>query len=391
MLTQDHIKIIKATAPVVGAHAHEITGIFYPLMFAAHPELKAVFNQTHQQSGGQPAALANAIVAYATHIDDLGVLSSAVQAIMQKHVSLNIQPDQYQIVGAYLMDAIGKVLGDAVTPEVAEAWGAAYWQLAHLLIAGEEKEYARKAVVTGGWRGARKMRLVAREKESEVITSFTFAPVDEGAVMDFTPGQYIGVKFDVRGEIVHRNYSLSAEPNGHTYRISVKKEPHGLVSTFLHENVERGFEVEIYPPAGDFTLRQGTAPVVLITAGVGQTPALSMLGAALKNKRPVTYIHAALNGAAHAFKSHVMGLAKTTSLLTPIFVYSEPLDDDSPDYKGLITEAVLAEHLPRDAELEVYFLGPTPFMKSLRTSLRNLKVPDGKISFEFFGPAEALG
>jgi nitric oxide dioxygenase len=391
MLTPDQVKIIKATAPVVGANAQAITGIFYPLMFATHPELKSVFNQTHQQSGGQPAALANAIVAYATHIDNLGVLSDAVQAIMQKHVSLNIQPDQYKIVGAYLMEAIGKVLGDAVTPEIADAWGAAYWQLADILIGGEEKEYARKAALSGGWRGARKMRLIAKDKESDVITSFTFVPADGKPVMDFTPGQYVGIKFNVRGETVHRNYSLSSEPNGRSYRISVKKEPHGLVSTFLHEQADLGVEVDIYPPAGEFTLRPGASPIVLITAGVGQTPALPMLGAALRNNRPVTYIHAALNSTVHAFKAHVTGIAKNTNLLTPVFVYSEPLQGDLPDYEGLVTEALLAERLPRNPETEIYFLGPTPFMKQLRTSLRNLKVPDNKIAFEFFGPAEALG
>lgn len=390
MLSLDQVKIIKATAPVVGAHAHAITRTFYPLMFEAHPELKAVFNQTHQQSGGQPAALAHAIVAYATHIDNLGVLGDAVQGIIQKHVSLNIQPHQYEIVGTCLMDAIGKVLGDAVTPEIADAWGAAYWQLANLLIGGEEKEYARKAGLTGGWRGARKMCLAAKQTESAVITSFIFEPVDGKPVMDFQPGQYIGIKFDVRGEIAHRNYSLSAEPNGRTYRISVKKEPHGLVSTFLHEEANLGLEVEIYPPSGEFTLRPGTSPVALITAGVGQTPALPMLGAALKSNRSVTYIHAALNSAAHAFKSYVTGMAKSTPLLTPVFVYSEPLHGDSPDYEGLVTEALLAERLPANPETEIYFLGPTPFMKQLRTSLRNLKVPDNKIAFEFFGPAEAL-
>jgi nitric oxide dioxygenase len=265
---------------------------------------------------------------------------------MQKHVSLNIQPDQYKIVGAYLMEAIGKVLGTAVTPEIADAWGAAYWQLANLLIAGEEQEYARKAAVNGGWRGGRKMRLIAKEKESDVISSFTFGAADGNPVMNFAPGQYVGIKFNVRGEMVHRNYSLSADSNGRTYRISVKKEPHGLVSTFLHDHAEPGLEVDIYPPAGEFTLRPGTSPVVLITAGVGQTPALPMLGAALKSNRPVTYIHAALNSTVHAFKSYVTGIAESTRLLTPVFVYSEPLHGDAPDYEGLVTQSGDGNLLP---------------------------------------------
>ncbi len=390
MLTPERVKIIKATTPVVGANAEKITRAFYPLMFAAHPELKEVFNQSHQRSGEQPAALAGAIVAYATHIDDLGVLSDALKTIIQKHVSLNIQPAQYEIVGTYLMKAIGEVLGDAVTPEIADAWGAAYWQLANLLIAREEDEYTRKAGLTGGWRGARRMRLIAKEKESEVITSFVFAPVDGGPVMDFTPGQYVGIKFDVRGQIVHRNYSLSAAPNGRTYRISVKKEKQGLVSSFLHEDAVPGLEVDVYAPSGEFVLREGSAPIALITAGVGQTPALPMLETALRGNRPVTYIHAAINSATHAFKDHINATAERSSLLKPVYVYSEPLPGDAPNHVGFVTQDILATYLP-DPETEIYFLGPTPFMQIVRSSLRNLKVPDTKISFEFFGPVEALG
>lgn len=390
MLTPDQVKVIKATTPVVGANAEKITRAFYPLMFAAHPELKEVFNQSHQRSGEQPAALAGAIVAYATHIDDLGVLSDALKTIIQKHVSLNIQPAQYEVVGTYLMKAIGEVLGDAVTPEVADAWGAAYWQLAELLISREETEYARKAVATGGWRGARRMRLVAKEKESEVITSFVFAPVDGGAVMDFMPGQYLGIKFNVRGQVVHRNYSLSAAPNGRTYRISVKREKQGLVSTFLHDDAAPGLEVDVYAPSGEFVLREGSAPIALITAGVGQTPALPMLDKALRENRPVTYIHAAINSATHAFKGHIDAIAENSPLLKPIYVYSEPLPGDTPTHVGFLTQEILAAHLP-GPETEVYFLGPTPFMQLVRSSLRNLKVPDVKIAFEFFGPVETLG
>lgn len=388
MLTPAQTAIIKATAPVVAQHAERITTVFYPLMFERYPEVREVFNQAHQNGGSQPRALANAVVGYAMNIDNLGALTAVVERIVQKHVSLNITPPQYQIVGECLMEAIGRVLGDAITPEVANAWSAAYWQLADLLISAEEKEYQRKATLTGGWRGTRRLCVVKRERESDVITSFWFAAADAGTLMDFTPGQYLGLRIDVDGQTVQRNYSLSDLPNGKTYRISVKREPGGLVSNFFHDHVQPGFEVDAFAPAGEFTLAETSKPVVLLTAGVGQTPALPMLDRALASGRRVIYLHAALNSAVHAFRERIDALASRHPNLQHAYIYSEPLPGDEPHHRGFVTSELLQKYTPADAE--VYFLGPKPFMVHVNRTLRELKVAAERIRYEFFGPMEAL-
>jgi nitric oxide dioxygenase len=390
MLTPAQTAIIKATAPVVAAHANQITATFYPLMFERFPEVRAVFNQSHQRGGAQPQALANAIIAYASNIDRLEVLGSAVAGIVQKHVSLNITADQYEIVGSCLMEAIGQVLGDAVTAEIADAWGAAYWQLARLLIAAEEAEYARKAALIGGWRGARRFRIVEKTPESAVITSFRLAPVDGGRVMDFQPGQYLGLKLTIDGETVHRNYSLSASPNGQTYRISVKREERGQVSGFLHDRAAVGDELEVYPPAGEFVLTDSAAPLLLITGGVGQTPALPLAEQALAAGRRVVYVHAAINGTVHAFRDHIDALAARHAALQTIYCYAEPNDHDQPDLIGLLDQEQLAALLPTEAGTEAYVVGPKPFMAAVIAALTALGLPSGAIFHEFFGPKEAV-
>jgi nitric oxide dioxygenase len=388
MLTSDQIAIVKATAPLVAEHAERITGTFYPLMFERYPEVRQVFNQAHQQGGSQPRALANAVIAYAANIDNAGALGSVVERIVQKHVSLNITPPQYQVVGECLMEAIGRVLGEAVTPDIAAAWGAAYWNLANLLIAAEEKEYRRKAALVGGWRGTRRLRVVKREIESDVITSFWLAATDDGPLMDFTPGQYLGLRLDIDGATVQRNYSLSDAPNGRTYRISVKREPNGLVSNYFHNRVQPGFELDAFAPAGEFTLADNSNPIVLLTAGVGQTPALPMLDRALAEGRRVVYVHAALNSAVHAFRKRVDALATRHPNLRHVYIYSEPLPGDQPHYRGLVTSEILQRYTP--AEADVYFLGPKPFMVQMNRLLRELSIAADRIRYEFFGPMEAL-
>lgn len=392
MLTSAQIDIIKATAPVVGAHARDITECFYPLMFERYPTVAELFNQTHQQKGTQRQALANALVAYATHIDKLEALGDAVGLIAHKHVSLNILPEHYPIVGECLMEAIGQILGDAVTPEIADAWGAAYQQLADILIGVEEQLYSTHAQRRGGWRGERQFVIERIEPESEVISSFYLMPVEGERVIDFEPGQYIGLIVNVDGKSVRRNYSLSDAPGKPGLRISVKKELDGEVSGFLHNQAEIGDQVTVIAPAGDFTLpAQPERPLVFVTGGVGITPAISMLNAYISNAtQPVIFIHAAVNSRYHAFKSHLENLAAQHPLLTNFVIYERPKVEDRPDAEGYITREILADLLPQDKNVDLYFLGPLTFMNTVNSLCDELGLDASQKHYEFFGPAEAL-
>src|SRR4029079_2856820 len=123
LLSERSAAVVAATAGVVAAHAEQITAVFYPRMFAENPELLRVFNQGNQATGEQSRALAASVVAYAVQLVDPGAPSFAhvLRRIAYKHVSLGIRPEQYTVVGRNLLAAVGEVLGDAVTAEVAAA------------------------------------------------------------------------------------------------------------------------------------------------------------------------------------------------------------------------------------------------------------------------------
>lgn len=391
MLTEKQTEIIKATAPVVGARAREITDCFYPLMFERYPQVAELFNQTHQQKGTQRQALANAVVAYATHIDQLEVLGDAVSLIAHKHCSLHILPEHYPIVGECLMEAIGQILGDALTPEIADAWGAAYQQLADLLIETEEALYQQQENRAGGWRGERRFRIARMEKESELITSFYLLPCTGEAVIDFTPGQYVGLILNIDGQRVRRNYSLSDAPGQKGLRISVKREKDGQVSSHLHSHARVGDEVTLTAPAGDFVLpAEPQRPLVFVTGGVGITPAISMLNSCVDSGHPITFIHAAIDSRHHAFKAHLEALSRQHSNLRSRVIYENPLPEDRPDKSGFIDQAFLEALLPQNRDVDLYFLGPKPFMACVNRICDNLNIPPAQRHYEFFGPAEAL-
>ena len=389
MLTPAQRAIVKSTVPLLETGGETLTTHFYKLLMAEYPEVQPLFNQTHQASGAQPRALAYGVLMSAKHIDPLEAIGELAGRIVNKHVSLQIEPRHYPMVGSCLLRAIREVLGaEIATDAVIEAWGAAYGQLAEILIGAEEQAYAANAAGPGGWRGARSFRITKKERESAEITSFYFAPVDGGAVLAHQPGQYIGMRLVVDGQEQRRNYSLSASSNGVDYRISVKREAGGVVSTHLHDQMQVGDVLDLFPPAGAFTLAAGVKPVVLISGGVGITPTLAMLDAALAADRPVHFIHCARNAEVHAFREVIDGLAERHTGLQRFYCYDE--SDDAAHAIGRLDQERLAQWLPASRDVDAYFLGPQPFMASVKRSLKALGVPDAQARYEFFGPAAEL-
>lgn len=391
MLNAEQRAIIKATVPLLETGGEALTTHFYKLMLSEYPQVRPLFNQAHQASGDQPRALANGVLMYARHIDQLEQLGGLVGQIINKHVALQILPEHYPIVGSCLLRAIEEVLGKEIaTAEVIAAWGAAYGQLAEILIGAEEGLYKQKEEAAGGWRGTREFRLVRREQESSEIVSFYFAPVDGKPVLKAEPGQYIGLQLFIDGAEQRRNYSLSALCDGKQYRISVKREAGGKVSNYLHHEMMVGSTVQLFPPAGDFTLAASDRPLVLISGGVGITPTLAMLEAALETKRPVHFIHCARNAGVHAFRDWVDGLAERHPQLKRFYCYAE--DDGSHDANavGLLSQELLGEWMPGERDVDAYFLGPKSFMAVIKRHLKELGVPQQQSRYEFFGPAAAL-
>lgn len=391
MLSKENIAIVKATVPVLETQVHTITQAFYKRLFQNHPQLKEVFNMTHQAKGKQPKALANAILQYARHIEQPEVLKAAIAMIAEKHVSLNVSPAQYEVVGENLLAAIKEVLGDAATPAVLNAWAEAYGQLAQLLIGEEESRYASRAAKKGGFRGQKQFVVAKKVKESEVITSFYLQPKDGSPAPTFEPGQYIALKVAIPGEAhAHtRNYSLSDAYHPDYLRISVKKE--GLVSGYLHEQVTQGDELALGMPAGVFTLQASQHPVLLIAGGVGITPLLSMYKTLVnEGKRAVTLVQCAQNSEVHAFRDEVnIGINAKAKAMT---VYDQPTFEDQLrqnfDYEGFLSAEMLKPVL--QPEHEVYLCGSPVFMSHVLGLLAQLGVNPDRIFYEFFGPADAL-
>jgi ferredoxin-NADP reductase len=251
----------------------------------------------------------------------------------------------------------------------------------------------------GGWEGYRTFVVDRKVPESETITSFYLVPEDGGPLPPFKPGQFLTFRLDIPGQSkpLTRTYTISDRPDADYYRVSIKREtPPGLSSNYFHDHVQPGARLCIKSPRGDFWLDPGDdTPVVLVSAGVGLTPMISMLNSivAAGSGRPVWFIHGTRSGREHAMGEHVRSLAAERDNVHLHVRYSRPAPGDiegqNHDGTGHVTVDVLKSLLP-PAAYDFYLCGPTPFMKTLYNGLLDWGVAEGRIHYEFFGPASVL-
>ena len=394
MLSEQQILTVKSTIPLLESVGPDITKHFYQRMFRDNPELKNIFNMAHQQSGSQSLALFNALAAYAKYIDNLPMLTGAVQRIAHKHSALNIRPEHYGIVGHHLIETLRELASEAFTAEVEDAWVAAYGQLADVFITVEAGLYQANAEQVGGWQGPRKFKLIEKRIESELVKSLVFEPVDGQPVVGYQAGQYIGIRVKplTSEHFEMRQYSLSTSPNAETYRISVKREAMGvpgIVSNYLHDALRLGEEVELYPPAGDFVFHNNAKPVVTISAGVGLTPMQAILEtlAECGYHAPVFYLHACENQQQHSFKKRLKQLGQQLNLTHHTWYNQEVTSEDN-IHHGLMDLTTL-DNLPL-TDGDFYLCGPVGFMLFAKQQLVNLGVAIERIHYEMFGPHQEI-
>jgi ferredoxin-NADP reductase/MOSC domain-containing protein YiiM len=246
------------------------------------------------------------------------------------------------------------------------------------------------------WPGFRQMRIASTHKESDNVTSFVLEPLDGQPLGKFQAGQFVVLRLlvDPSKPPVLRSYSLSDLPAADHLRISVKSELNGIGSSFLNRARE-GDVMDVSAPRGSFTLRPRLSPAVLLSAGVGATPVMSMLHtlASEKSQREVWWIYGARNRADHPFAEESRSLLKQLSRGRGCIVYSRPTagdqigaDFDSP---GHIDIALLQRiGVPQGADF--YLCGPSSFLNNMRDGLKSWSVPAENVHAEIFGALDSI-
>ena len=390
MASPKTLEIVKATVPVLEEHGTAITTVFYKNMFNQHPELLDIFNETNQKLGRQQTALAMTVLAAAKHLDKLAVLLPQVTQISHKHRALQILPEHYPIVGHHLIGAIKEVLGEAANDDIIDAWTEAYDEIADVFIRLEKTMYEQEM-----WEGFAPFKITKKVEAATDIAAFTVVPVNDDidlSKLSLSAGQYITVKADPEDSdhLALRHYSLYSATSDKGIQFAVRRdnrnEHYGLVSNHLHDHLDVGDTILLSAPAGDFELnqdliQQNDIPLVLVSAGVGVTPILSMLEAQVtaNPKRPIVWVYACQNKEHHAFDSKVNELLAAADNVEKHIFYFE---------SGQILDEAWLANLPKPAD--IYVCGSMMFMESIIDGLMALDHGVDSVHYEPFGPKMSL-
>jgi ferredoxin-NADP reductase/MOSC domain-containing protein YiiM len=277
-------------------------------------------------------------------------------------------------------------------PALSDGWKGSFRELLE-----QDGQKESPAGAAAAWEGFRSLKVASIKRESSTVVSFRLA-TDGPLITPPNAGQYLTLRLRPDGPeraAVIRSYSLSSIEGEDGYQISVKLEPRGAGSTFLHTRVHEGDMIDVAAPRGTFLLRDRERPVVLISAGIGATPVLAMLRALAdaQSGRDVWWLHGARNSREHAFGHEVDHLLASLPHHHRIVRYSQPLEGDVPgngfDATGRIDiETIEAAHVPVDADY--YLCGPDAFMRTISAALTARGVPPEQVATELFGAAPLL-
>ncbi len=284
-------------------------------------------------------------------------------------------------------------------PSLSAGWKGSF----EALLAEEGKEHgnaglAPSAAPPPAWTGFRSLRVAAIEREAVDVLSFVFEAEDQRPLPAPLPGQFLVFKLEPGNNAapILRSYSISGAAGAGTYRISVKRAD-GAGSRYLHDRIRAGDLIQVSAPRGSFTLAADDKPVVLLSAGIGATPVLSMLhsiaATGANSAREIWWCYGARNGKQHPFAAEVRNLLNVLPRGHSLIAYSEPDEADRPgkdyDVHGRLNLSLLQQRgIPHQADF--YLCGPPAFLAGLTAELKSWGVPASCIHSEVFGAGPSI-
>lgn len=368
MLDKNSIQIIKDTVPFLQEKGTEITTIFYSNMFKAHPELLNIFNPNNQKKGLQQKAVANTVLAAAQHIEDLSVLSQHVNQIGHKHRALQVKPEHYPIVGKYLLEAIGIVLGDNKSQKVLDAWEKAYGEIATIFINIETDMY-KKAT----WAGFKPFKIFSLDSSSKDVIKIGLE--SENDIGFIEPGSYITInlKNPVDTYFSNRHYSVyDYDRIKKQLYIAVQLESEGNISSYLNKKINLDDTLHLSAPAGDFQLQKSTRQI-FISSGIGVTAIYPLFKSALELGNNSIWIQNYKNKDSLILENEVNALPFEKDIYTNI---------SSED--GRLNAESLMRILKNDFTGIFYICGSPEFTLGVKKILISNGVDDTMINYELF-------
>ena len=228
-------------------------------------------------------------------------------------------------------------------------------------------------------------RVVAVRSETHDVKTFVLQP--NARFTSFRPGSYVTVSVVVAGRPLQRSYSISTAPsNERTFSITVKRVPGGVVSNWLSDHVAPGHVLELSAPSGQFLLPEVLPrKVLMLSAGSGITPVMSMLRSLIASNAPVavTFLHFARSPRDVIYHDELMRIDRESANVR-VSLCVEQADREWSGAAGRFSEDLLLAVEPEYREIDTYLCGPGPFMQAVVQTFERSGADLAKLRYERF-------
>jgi ferredoxin-NADP reductase/MOSC domain-containing protein YiiM/ferredoxin len=286
---------------------------------------------------------------------------------------------------------LGRLRAALQIPALSPGWQGSFRDL----VAAGEGDGTVGTLPLPAWPAFRGLRVAEVVRESAAVSSIYLVAADGTALPAARAGQYLTLRITGAGKPAPvRSYSLSSAPDAGTYRISVKQEPRGIASGYLNHDLRPGAVLEVAAPRGDFVLDDGGGSILLISAGIGVTPVLSMLHqlAESRSERDIWWFYGARGPQEHPFAAEAHALLASLPHAREHVFYSAATPAERHHVhaaRGRLTKAALA-NLGVPAGASAYVCGPVSFMADIHDALTALGVDPAAIHTELFGTLPSI-
>lgn len=384
MLTKTTVRVIKDAIPLVQKRGIEVVKQMYKILFKNHPKYMNTFNMSHhiKDDAPQVTALASKLLAVMENIEDLDPLYEDLMYIAEVHVSRNIQSTDYGPVGAALLESLVKTLKIEEGGKVYNQFAIFYNYVANQLILLEKQLYSQRENRLAGWSGFREFYVIDRVQESDSVVSLKLSNRDEAVLPKTSPGQFISIHNERLG--ITRQYSLINSPDSHFFEIAVKQVSSvygdGVFSSYVHNDAKVGDTLKVTMPAAGFDLNRLPQRIIVVSAGIGITPHLSLFRY-LKHhniKPTITHINCVRDCSLEHFG------AELQSLYGALDIDHHTIFTGSSERRIVFKQ--ITDALPLRDDVGYFVCGPHSFMSNIHSLLDTTGVPDSNVHYDFFGP-----
>ncbi len=239
------------------------------------------------------------------------------------------------------------------------------------------------------------LKVVDVVKETADAVSVAFeVPADLKSDYTFKQGQYLTLKFNVKGEELRRSYSICSGVDENELRVGIKKVKNGRVSSFINDTTKVGDVVEVMIPMGNFFTELNAANAknyVLFAGGSGITPMLSILKTVLKAepKSTITLFYGNNDEASIIFKNQIDTLVAVNADRIKAYHILNAAPANHPVLlQGIMTKekvlSLIQNYVGLNNDNEFFVCGPTIMMDNVKAALQAVKAPENKIHIEYF-------